>query len=70
MLHDLVDCMYVLCYMIWLIVCMCYVAIFGLLYVCAMLHDLVDCMYVLCCMIWLTVCAVLHDLVNCKCYVA
>ena len=43
MLHDLVDCMYVLCYMIWLTVC-------------DMLHDLVDCMYVLCYMIWLTVC--------------
>ena len=43
MLLDLVDRMYVLCYLIWLTVC-------------AMLHDLVDCMYVLCYMIWLTVC--------------
>ena len=65
MLHDLVDCMYVLCYMIWLTVC-------------DMLHDLVE--YVLNCMIWLSECAMLHDLVNyvlcymiwltvCMCYV-
>ena len=66
MLHDLVDCMYVLCCMIYFTVmlrCMIWLT------VCAMLHDLVDCMHVLCCMIWLTVCAVWRALANCKCYV-
>ena len=41
MLLDLVDCMYVLCCMIWLTVC---AVLHDLLTVSAMLHDSVHCM--------------------------